>query len=691
MEPTERQTMTVRFLCLVLLMPLFLLIPSAPALSADPTPTLTLVDRIGGTSADVVAQNGFAYVGDGYGLVVFDVRGATPIGLRRVVLPGPVQRLHLDGTTLAAVNGRQLTLLDLSTPEAPAIRSHYQSNAPINDAQVAGSLLAIATNAGLETMNITDLQNPQLLNRLELGAFTNVVITPGRLIAEGICIIPFTIDLDYCVSVIDATNPAALLLEGNPIKYLTTTSFRNYFTNNRLAVAGDLAVVSGAICCTFGLPLGIVSVIDLSSRQVVGSRNWEGSSLTLSTSPQDLVLVGDVALLTSDKGAITAFTISATEPPVYLRDALLPSAATGLAIDGAQAYAGLLNGGLVPINVSDPTQPQPGDAVQLLGPVYSAVPLGTDQADLLTISRIGEHAQLTRLQAQPTGQLQPTVSLAMQSDASLIRGAINRPILLRRDSEDYQLQLVHADDPSTLTLGTALEMPRAPFAVNGIMVAADFPTAYLSISGQFVGTADQQTLLHVTDFSTDTSPALVHTLALSQTTIALKVDAGQLYRLTQNRVEVYSLSNPTLPAFVGGVDLPMELASAQALAVANGIAYVGVSAAGEELLLAVDLRNPSAPIIGEPFHSDMMVFDLALEDQRLFAIGRTVPLEANRYAVRQYDLSNPLAPTLVGFTETFRSGSLVPRGAGVMVAADNDGLLSFTLLQERLWLPLITH
>lgn len=672
----------MRFLGLFALLTVLMFIPAGPAVGADPTPELTLLDRIGGESADVAAGNGFVYAGDGYGIVTFDSRGATPAGVGRTLLSAPVVRLHLAGTTLAAVNGGQVTLLDLSDPAQPTIRSRYRSDAWVTDAYVAGDLLALGTTAGVETLDISDLRAPQPLDQLAIdGGVGNIVIDGARLVTQGGCV---GNQLVYCVTVVNAADPAALAIDGARVQYESLVL--NSFLGARLAVSGDLAVVSGVICCRFAVANGYMYVINLATREVVGSTNWQspGESIFTATA-QDVAIVGGAALITSEARGLTVFSLSATEPPARLRDAALPLPPTGLAVQGAQGYVGLADGGVLPIDLSDPLQPTPGAPVRLLGPVYGVAPAGADLGDLLTVSEFSAQTALTRLRWNPAGGWVADAPLALPF-SFLTPGPTNVHVLLSGDAAPYSLRLLDASGAGAPTLGPALEVDMAR------TIAFNLPYLYFSATEPGTQQTEPVNELHVARFAPGAAPELVNTLTVSDTTYALAVADARLYRLSAERFEVYDLSAAAAPTFLGGVDLPEGALPRQALAVHNGIGYINLrNTESEDLLLVVDTRDPAAPVLGAAFAEDFRLTSALISAGRLFVNGEFT--EAGRlppYGVRQYDLSDPLAPALAGEALLYHfTQQPVPSGAGIAIAASRSGMIRLALLNERLWAPIV--
>ncbi len=673
------------FLGLIVLLATLMVVPVGPAISADPPPALTLLDRIGGASADVAAGNGYAYVGDGYGIVTFDVRGAAPAGLGRIVLPAPVRRLHLDGTTLVAVMGNdQVALVDLRDPALPTLRSTYRGDAAVVDAQVAGNLLALATNVGVETLDISDLRNPEPLDQLTLnGGARNLVITPGRLVVEKLCSGGGGISFSYCIFVIDATDPAALALDGSGVTYesLTLSSFRDA----RLAVSGDLAVVSGAVCCRFALATGRIAVINLATRELVGGAGWlDEPDPVGNIQPYDVVIVGGAALVSSDVRGFTVFSLSATEPPARLRDVAVPLPLTSLAVQGTQGYVGLADGGLMAINLSDPLQPQPGGFVRLLGPATGVAAAGADRNDLLVASGIGAQAQLTRFRLLPTGgwSADPPVSFP---HGNLVAGPANVHALVRGNEPPYSLRLIDASGIATPTLSTALESSLAPQTV-----AFNLPYLYFSTYEPETEATEPINQIQVARFAADAAPELVISLPVEEIAVALTVEDELLYRLSTTAFEVYDLANPAAPAFLGSVPLPTPAYVAPTLAITDGVAYIGFREGDAERLQVIDARDPANPTLGGVIADDLRISTLLVAGERLFVGGElsntNIPA---RYRVRQYDLSDPLVPVLVAEASLYDlPQQIVVSGVGVAVTARDSGVIRLALLNERLWLPL---
>lgn len=671
----------MRFLGLFAVLAMLLFVPAGPAVSADPTPELTVLDRIGGASADVATGNGFVYVGDGYGIVTFDARGGTPAGLGRTLLPAPVRRLHLAGTTLAAVNGQQVTLLDLSDPAQPVIRSTYRGDAPVNDAYVAGDLLALGTWAGVETLDISDRSNPQPLDQLALDAgVASVVLDGARIVGVGVCDRAYA--LSYCVTVVNAADPTALAVDGERVEYESLILYN--LVGSSLAISGDLAVVSGVICCRFGSSMRVYTV-NLATRTVVGHVSWPLESWTSATlAPHDVAVVGGAMLVSSEKG-LTVVSLSAAEPPARLRDVALPLPPTGLAVQGAQGYAGLADGGVLPINLSDPLQPAPGAPVRLLGSVYGLAAAGPDLADLLTINGYSANSELTRFRQNAAGVWLADAPLSVPF-SSLAPGPANIHALVSGEIAPYSLRLLDASGSGVPVLGPALEVDTAQ------TIAFNLP--YLYFSAYKLGTVETEPVneLYAARFAPGAAPELVNTLTMNEATYALTVADDRLYRLSATRFEVYDLSDPAVPAFLGSVDLPENTQPSSVLAVRDGVAYLGLRTAEfEERVLIIDARDSAEPVFGAALAEDFRLTSALLNAGRLFVSGQSLGESIfPSYRVRQYDVSDPLAPALVGEAMLNDPAQQpMPSGVGVAVAAGQGGVIRLALLNEQLWLPVV--
>jgi hypothetical protein len=460
----------------------------------------------------------------------------------------------------------------------------------------------------------------------------------------------------------------------------------NSLFSTRLAVSGDLAVVSGAICCRFAIATGRIAVINLATREVVGGAGWlDEPDPAFNIRPYDVAVVGGAALVTSDAKGLTVFSLSATEPPARLRDVAVPLPPIGLAVDGAQGYVSLADGGVLPINLSDPLQPAPGAPVRLLGPVYGVAPAGADLGDLLTINGFSTQTELTRLRPTPAGGWVADEPLPIPLFSLLTPGPANIHALLSGNTAPYSLRLLDASGAGAPTLGPALEVDFAQ------TIAFNLPNLYFTAWEPGTEESEPVNYLRVARFAPGAAPELVNTLTVSETTYALAVADGRLYRLSEQRFEVYDLGNAAAPEFLGGVDLPEGMFPGATLAVADGVAYIELNESNTKRLQVIDARDPANPLLGSVIADDLNISTLLVADERLFVGGELSDLPTPaRYRVRQYDLSDPLVPVPAGEAALYDApGQPVPSGVGVAFAASHSGVIRLALLNERLWAPIV--
>jgi len=166
---------------------------------SDPAVPLLMSSVYSPSPIAIVVSGEQVYIGDGYGVAVFDVSNASdPVKLGRCEIPFYPQGLFLFGDLLfAAVYNDGLQIIDVSDPTTPNVVGSLDGLGRARDVAVAGSVAYVATDNGLRFIDVSDPRSPLLLSSLEMSA--NNLALAGNLV--------FVTAWDGGLKVVDVSDP----------------------------------------------------------------------------------------------------------------------------------------------------------------------------------------------------------------------------------------------------------------------------------------------------------------------------------------------------------------------------------------------------------------------------------------------------------------------------------------------------
>lgn len=143
---------------------------------------------------------------------------------------------------------------------------------------------------------------------------------------------------------------------------------------------------------------------------------------------------------------------------------------------------------------------------------------------------------------------------------------------------------------------------------------------------------------------------------------------GLLYVTVRDEgLRVYDVSDPAAPALVGsaaGLEAPWELASS-----GDGWLYAADNTLG---VVPIDIRDPGAPLVGEPLALEGGALHVRYAEDRLYvAIGGD--------GVAILDVSERASPQLLHTLSTGGSAVMSAVGDGILWVVDHEGLAAFDL------------
>ncbi len=533
-----------RFL-LTLLLCLSLCAPAS--LQAQDTITADLSSHLGGIVSDVVAQDGFAYVGQAVALHVYDLSTTPPTDAAILTFTASspaaeISGLLLDGNRLYVGRGDAIAVVDVTDPTSPTIlgeASLGNTRTLIDALARSGTVLYASQRAfdatavdGLSVFDISDETAPALIRTLDDHPATDVAIHGHHLYAVT------GEDNTSRLRVFDLTDPT------NPAEVASLP----VGSATRVETADGLALVSGGA----GEGTLLFDLADPDDPVLL-------STFTNGQAPMRTVVTDGTTAFIEQFRAVLIVDITDPAEPTLLgtSEAGLPfiqSLAPFTAPGKRQATHLLVGGGnLVVMDVSDPATPVANPPVPM--PDVANHIAVAPNADLF-IASLESTFHFTHTEAGLlvlAGVFDETAASMAADNTFLYRWGLNG-----------NLEIFDVTRPTPTARGT---LPGTLFINDTVL---DGTTLYgVSRDGQ---------VLLVVDVSNPDAPALLDTFSLAAPGHTLALDAGQglLYVGELNggsgsgNIEVLDVTNPANPASVheetvNGVP--------RALFVADGVLY----------------------------------------------------------------------------------------------------------------------
>ncbi len=291
---------------------------------------LRLVGQIGGVVETVAASPELVAAGVGPQLFLLNPDDLTPLG-RSGPLPALVRDVALEANrAYLALGPAGVAITDIANPSAPVVVGTFRPDGDVLDVVPAGRYLLLA--AGNAGMWILDVDNPA--NPTAVGSWQ----TPQP--AGGLFVLPGRAYLlaDNTLHILDVNDPAAPILLGS-------TTLPD--SGRRLAVAGSVAYVA--------TQRAGVTVVDLSNE----TAPTVVATVPTDKSAMDLALLGDTLLIADYGAGLTAMDAATRAITGRLGT---PGVTMALAVQGNRAYLADYAGGVRQVDLSIPSQPQPGNA-----------------------------------------------------------------------------------------------------------------------------------------------------------------------------------------------------------------------------------------------------------------------------------------------------------------------------------------
>ncbi|HEX9736766.1 MAG TPA: IPTL-CTERM sorting domain-containing protein [Thermoanaerobaculia bacterium] len=558
------------------LVPLLVLILTAPPSAAQEFPPLETVGHLGGFVNAAAVRGDLAFVCRADVLAVLNLAGGAPRQVAFLGFDDEPSSIALAGDTAFLSYGDQLEVVDVAVPSLPSGVATAQPFAGrfISGLATAGTFVYLALgDGGLGVVDAADPATPAAVAELALSA--------RAVFASATAV--YAVTVDGFLVVLDAGDPA------NPVERGRTPVPAG---SRALFVDGGRAYVGGAN----NRGLSLVDVTDTGTPVVAGT--FADGAATFDR----LFADGDTAYLLGRDGTLSVVDVEQPAAPALLGAVTLPGIGGALSLDvvGGTAFA-TVSGRFHAVDVADPTLPK------LLHP--SAAP-----EELSDVSLAGERLYvaspdtLWRYDAGDPSAPALLGTLAAPGGEPLYRVAAAGDLLYAVDQAG-RLDVVDFTDPAS---PVALGSYRAA-AVPQEMAAAGTTIVLLLITGE----------LEVIDAADPAAPRRVGTLALSGFGRTLLFDAGRqrVYASTggsSSTVSIVDLADPAAPALLGSLAIEGD---AIALASAGDLVFVAANRVGGTWeLTAVDVSDPSQPRAGATLASPGEAWSLAaLGDGTLIA------------------------------------------------------------------------
>lgn len=635
-------------------------------LAATAPTQLNLVATVGGASTAVAATGVFAVVGDGAGIVVYDVRGATPVGVHRLMLPGLVQSIALVDTLLAVAVDATVFLYRLDGP-IPRPLSRIAAPAAVNHLAIDSGRLYLATRAGLSILDVGDPARPTQLGLLQrtLGV--------RRVIADAATVYALAtyeaIPWSGLSSVIklDATDPRAPRL-------LHESALSGQFSNGvALARHGDAVFVAGDKTGPSMTGAMTFEIWQFTAANLAAQGEPVSYPATLSNESATDLLASDAYLFAvSAQGGLSVIDPTTRQRVAQLRT---PNRLTALAIAAGRAFAAAYEGGLQPISLANPQAPAPEPFQDLLGPTSA---LGWYNTALMTLSpNDAAPGQIVSSFALRAGDdPQPGEQVVVGGLGALTLDSGDQGIHLLYDRSTDLTRLIDAREAGRIRLSGELRLgPSDAIAVHD-------QYAYVGISGP--GTQDGA--LVIFDLRTFSAPQEVNRIALNSAVSDLTIVGSRLYLLDAiQEMQIYALDDPLAPVTIGEIAIPDRYLH---LAVTGTVAYV-TRTNGVQI---VDVSDPRNPVLGGVVADSQAYPRIAVSAGRLAVVSTFCTTDCT---LQIYDVVDPRAPTLLAeaaLPPPFdQVGGLAGNAGHFALARTSHGISVYSLptQTEIVWLPLI--
>jgi hypothetical protein len=643
---------------------------------------LALVGYVPPAMTKVAIQGDYAYVGAGPVLIVFGVAYPDyPVRLTYLLLRAFVNDLVVSGGfAYVLTSDNRVLIIDITQPNAPAIRGTYIASDKILDLSVEGSYLYLAVSDGLRIIDVTDPSNPQLIE-LFLSTYPFPIIVSGKyaylpspVFEEGYGYVKSVLKV---LDISDLTNPV-----------LISETYFDPYLFQAIATDGQVLVLAGYAEYLWGgyyMGLLFIDISDPTSPRLLKTFYCCGGYYCCGYSTSASIAISPGRVYFANHGAVyQVFDISDPENPNLVGYGVDP--VEDLTSQGDFVYVAAGTSGFAIEDTSNPAQPVRrglydgiGDVVDVAaaaGVLYAADD-GTGGGLVAMDVLQPYNAQVIGKSSQPAGA---GFQVAIHENYAYLtvghRDYTFYPKLPPIVTCTRGLQSFDVTHPESPATGGYLNMLPNGYIEGDI----DFEPGEIVVSGTVALVADGPGL-YVIDVTQPLTPTQFALYQFASTETAQGVAMNGPYALVAVQgagLQVLDITSPITPTLVS----TYPLTDAMDVVVHEQYAYVADGSQGVRVLNVSDVQHISP--VGE-VDTPGTANSLALDGQYLYVAD-------GEAGVRMIDVSLPENPVEAGAYDTPGNAvDVAARGGRVYVADSSGGLFMFIPIPIQAYLPIIFH
>ncbi len=533
---------------------------------------------------------------------------------------GPTQSIAVAGSIAYVGIGARLTMLDISTTNAPReIGATQPLDSVVEDIAVTGKLVFIAAGgAGLYIIDVSEPSDPAVIGNYDSAGYAEAVNVTGRY--------AYLADGPDGLRIIDITDPA------HPVEVSSVYS---------LSYAFDVAIESShAYIAAAGTGLLVAKVSDPDHPAEEGSLDTPGYAFAIAA-------LGNTLYIADGWEGLRMIDVSDPAQPKEIGLYQTEGWAFDVTLAGTTAYVADAFSGVDILDVSTPTSPvehgkvdMPGDIVRSLtynaGNVYIA-----SQNAGVTIVDVSHPDQYRAVASY--NALGYADSVAVSGEYAYVAAG------------PYGVRIVDVSD---------LSHPREIGAYNtggyatGVVVADN--NAYVIT----YSTSETPSGMHILDVSDPANPTEVSFISTQGTAQDVVIEKGIVYVANEYGLVLIDVTSPSSPVQLGELTFTQGVDATWGVAVAQQKAYVTHNDSG---LKVVNISDPQAPNLIGAYRPDSIKKVLAV------AVGGDFAYVTDVVRLHVVDISNPNQPTEAGFYDLPVTAERVVVAGNRLYAADSAG------------------
>jgi hypothetical protein len=530
------------------------------------------------------------------------------------------------------------------------------------DLAVSGNYVYVADGFGLQVVDISVPESPEIVGQLAMPYFTTAVAVEGH----------HAYVADWSgLKVIDVGEPNDPQIVGS------------------VDIPGGIwdVVISGNHAYIAANESGfmVVDVSDPFDPRIVGSVDTPGVAW-------DVAISGGFAYVADRGSGLQVIDVSEPEAAELVACLDIPGEVRGVAVSGSYAYVAVDASGLMVIGIGNPSSPLVISTVGTEGPAVG-VALSGDHAFVVTNGMVKGLAMIdisnpwhpVLLDERGISDWGDDASVVVSEDRVLVLGAcyyqfcfsllyifdIGGPLLLPTvgsvDTPGTAIDLeivgdfVYVADGESGLQVVDISQTENPQIIGEVDTPGE--AREVVVSGEYAYVADGEPGLQVVDIVDPTSPTIVGSLETLDTCNGVAVSGDFAYVLSWHGLNVVDITDPQNPEFVVFVELASgDFGVVFNIELSGDHAYV-VGAGG---LHIINISIPQNPQIVGGTGAPVIAFGLALEGDFAFLTWGT--LFSHECGFQIVDISDEANPQITGAVELIGIGDMIIGGGFAYVA-----------------------